>query len=77
MVSSLNKAIESSLKEKGILLAMKTVYWLCKEGIAISIATMLTLTGLVNTPHIQGLHNDVVKMQQRHLILLQMKCRRQ
>lgn len=33
-VSSLEKAIESLLKEKekGILLVMKTVYWLCKEG---------------------------------------------
>lgn len=77
-VSSLEKAIESLLKEKekGILLVMKTVYWLCKEGIAISIATMLTFLELVNTPHIQELQVIVVKMQHRHLILLQMKCRR-
>jgi len=37
---------------------MKTVSRLCKEGISISIATMLTFLDLMNTPHvhIQELH---------------------
>ena len=58
MEGNLLKAVTSALKgrEKAVDVAMKAVYWLCKEGIATrKYSSLLSFLELLNTPFVQDL----------------------
>jgi len=58
MEGNLVKAVTSALKgrEKAVDVAMKAVYWLCKEGIATrKYSSLLSFLELLNTPFVQDL----------------------
>ena len=61
MESSFTKAIESSLKakEKGVEVALKSIYWLanCKEGISThKYSSLLSFLEILDCPNVQELH---------------------
>ena len=61
MESSFTKAIESSLKakEKGVEVALKSIYWLanCKEGISThKYSSLLSFLEILDCPNVQELY---------------------
>ena len=58
MTLDFQKAVQNvySEKQKGILAAMRTVFWLAKEDIAINkYDSLLTLLGQLDCPHLESL----------------------
>ena len=59
MESSFTKAIESSVKakEKGVEVALKSIYWLAKEGISThKYSSLLSFLEILDCPNVQELH---------------------
>ena len=59
MESSFTKAIESSLKakEKGVEVALKSIYWLAKEGISThKYSRLLSFLEILDCPNVPELH---------------------
>ena len=59
MESSFTKAIESSLKakEKGVEVALKSIYWLAKEGISThKYSSLLSFLEILDCSNVQELH---------------------